>query len=515
MSERWQRELEKLRTVGAPSSMRTRIDAGPTGEGVPPMPGRRQRVVAGMVAFAVFGAAIAFAWGAFGRDGSETRAAEPAPTPGAAVFTFLAHPTEGGANPTGTMTFADESIEAFGTSFCWDFGGGSMCADTIEPEFSDSDFGAVPAGTPVAFDGDARSIDGQVDTAGPFPFDRIRALDTSDAPVLPTEPGRYVIEFTATWSQGGRTFYFPIRIIDASAPKTSSLVATMTAPPDGSVPKLTLTYAGTKEEFFAQAGSWPGVDGFDQPLQVFSIPVAAGSHLLVEGDARNWVVDIKREGAADSEDTDGIAILDIPGTYLLTFKGVWDEGTVGFPVQIEVRDLDTSQEPSPPSPSAGESPSGAPVTVPDVVGMTDQQAMAALSDVGLSWIVAFRAADGELWHVVEMDPPAGSAIASGLEVRLVVATEITPLPRGAEDALACPAVDRVAFGGPHAVVLPAGEAWVRGNTGGIEKTDEVVPATSNGSSALWHVIRDGAVIAVVDDGTLDGVACAGSGVGAA
>jgi hypothetical protein len=513
MPERWQHELEKLRTVGAPSSMRTRIDAGPAGNGVPPMPGRRQRVVAGVVAFAVFGGAIALAWGAFGRSGGGATIAEPGPPQEAAVFTFLAHQTDGGADPTGTMVFGDVTVEAFGTSFCWDFGGGSMCADTIQPEFADADFGIVAAATPIAIEGDAESVEGHVDAAGTASFDRIRPLGTSgNSAALPSEPGRYVIEFDVTWSQGERSFFFPIRIVDASAPDPSILVATMSAPADGSVPGLTLTYGDTTKEFFAQGGSWPGFAAYDDSRQVFPVAIAPGTSLRIEGNVRNWVVDVRRDDAPESQDfgsTDGDPIpLGEPGDYLFTFKGVWAEGTVAFPVQIMVRDMATAPSPNEPStPSSG--------TLPDLVGMTDQNAMKTLDDLGLAWLVAYRAVDGERWRVVEMNPPAGSAITKGLEVRLVVATEITPLPAGAEDILACPAAEHVAFGGPHAVILPLGEAFIRGNTGGIERTDDVTQISSDWSSELWQVIRDGAVIAIVDYRTLDGVACAGSGVAGA
>jgi hypothetical protein len=514
MPERWQQELEKLRTVGAPSTMRMRIDAGPTGDGEPPMPRRRQRIVAGVVAFAVFGGAIAFAWGAFGRSGNGTTIAEPGPARGAAVFTFAAHPTEGGANPTGTMTFDGQTVEAFGSSFCWDFGGGSMCADTIEPEFAASDFGSVPVGTTIAIEGDADSVEGHLDAGGPFPFDRIRSLDTSgDAAVLPTQAGRYIIEFDAAWSQGSRTFYFPIRIVDvASAP---ALVATLNAPLDGSTPGLSLSYGDFHKDFFAQGGSWPGLGAYDDIGQVFPAPLPSGAELRVDGDAQNVMAEIRSElslgpSISDLDLRNRVAALpDRPGRYLLTIKASWQQGTVVFPVTITIKTSADLPVVSPP-----EVPSATPA-LPDLVGMTDQQAMKTLAGLGLTWLVAYRAVDGEQWRVVEMDPPPGSEITNSLEVRLVVATQITPLPAGAEDALGCPVADRVAFGGPHAVLLPAGEAFVRGNTGGIEKSDEVVQASSDGSSQLWHVIRDGEVIAVIDDQTLDGVACAGSGVGAA
>jgi hypothetical protein len=62
MTERWQNELKKLRSLEAPDELRERVDPGPRGEGLPPT---RQRVLAGVVAFAVFAGAGAFVWRSF------------------------------------------------------------------------------------------------------------------------------------------------------------------------------------------------------------------------------------------------------------------------------------------------------------------------------------------------------------------------------------------------------------------------------------------------------------------
>jgi hypothetical protein len=102
-------------------------------------------------------------------------------------------------------------------------------------------------------------------------------------------------------------------------------------------------------------------------------------------------------------------------------------------------------------------------------------------------------------------------------VRVVIATKITLLPEGAADALDCPASDQVAFGGPNLRIMPGGSAYIVGNIDGIELSDEVVQATFGDQEwyGIWHVIRDGQVLAVVDFDSLDGVACRGSGVAGA
>ncbi len=82
MTERWQRELGKLRGVSAPRRVRQRIEEGPHGDRVPPMAGTRQRVLAGLVAFGVFAAAGAFALQAFS---GEAEPVDPGPIEGSAA----------------------------------------------------------------------------------------------------------------------------------------------------------------------------------------------------------------------------------------------------------------------------------------------------------------------------------------------------------------------------------------------------------------------------------------------
>ena len=65
------------------------------------------------------------------------------------------------------------------------------------------------------------------------------------------------------------------------------------------------------------------------------------------------------------------------------------------------------------------------------------------------------------------------------------------------------------------VLLPSGETFIRANVPGIERSDKVVRTTDRDSDeGLWNIVRDGAIIAVIDYGTLDGAACQGSGVAA-
>ena len=155
--------------------------------------------------------------------------------------------------------------------------------------------------------------------------------------------------------------------------------------------------------------------------------------------------------------------------------------------------------------------------VPDLIGLTSNQALQALDAAGLKWVVAFREIDGvEIGNVASTDPVAGTSVDVGSTVRVVVATQITPLPDQAVASLACGVTEVVAFGGPRQVLLPAGETFIRANVPGIERSDKVVRATErDNDEGLWNIVRDGAIIAVVDYGTLDGAACHGTGVAAA
>ena len=66
------------------------------------------------------------------------------------------------------------------------------------------------------------------------------------------------------------------------------------------------------------------------------------------------------------------------------------------------------------------------------------------------------------------------------------------------------------------MLLPSGETFIRANVPGIERSDKVLRATERDSDeGLWNIVRDGAIIAVIDYGTLDGAACQGTGVAAA
>jgi hypothetical protein len=218
---------------------------------------------------------------------------------------------------------------------------------------------------------------------------------------------------------------------------------------------------------------------------------------------------------------DGVSIHRVGGD-----RRLWLWGAHGLNVFVdggEARDAPSRQDlvalvrASGSVPYAPATPSAS-VTVPDLVGLSDQEAMRTLDGLGLSWVLAYRTVDGvDPWHVGSSDPVGGTPVAPGSSVRVLVATTVTPLPAGAADALDCDPLHREAFGGPRARVLPGDSAYIHGNLPGITSRDDVVQVTFEDEPwmGLWHVIRDGSVVAVVDYGSLDGEACQGSGVAGA
>lgn len=162
---------------------------------------------------------------------------------------------------------------------------------------------------------------------------------------------------------------------------------------------------------------------------------------------------------------------------------------------------------------------GATVPVPDVVDFLDQGAYRELGAAGLLWDVVLEdAPDQKQWRVLRTEPPAGDAVAPNTVVRLVISTEITPPPDFAagDEEWACPIDERIPFGGPHYVTLPSGEAYVR-QIGGYLQGDRILLGMliQGRPWDVWHWLRDGKLVAIVDYGTLDGIACRGSGIAGA
>jgi PASTA domain len=400
--ERWERDLESLRTVTAPRYTRARIDEGPHGEGMPPSPRRGQRIVVVVVAFAVFGAAAAFVAATFRR---QTPSTPVAPDPATAVMVHLSSDD----GPSARLEFETQTAEPQVGSYCWAEGASTACADTSLTPFEPERFVTVPSGTPVVVDGDP-ALDGSVVTIarGTDPSEVILGHELA-RPITDIEDpdGRYILIVRGSWPQGEVEFFFPIEIVasTSSTPsrEVSVLTASLEAPSDGSMPGLVITYRGSTHTFFAQDGRWPGVDLFPMPLQLFDASIDPGTTIAIESDAgrvdgRLFIADRDQRETGESIPLDlssgTTSLPDDPGYYRLTLVGTWPRGSAGFSVGITIG-----------TPPSDWPPAASVATVPDVVGLTQSQAVARLTDAGFV-SVSVASPAGQTGGVVSAQDPA-------------------------------------------------------------------------------------------------------------
>ena len=243
--------LRSLDRIDPPDVWHRATRLEPIGDVPPaPQPTWQRRVAAGTVAFAVFAGAIALAMGAFGRNDDPPLVA--APSSDAAVITLEASEQE----PRAVLELDGAETEGDGSSFCWTSANVGTCVDVAAVTYRAADFVAIPAGTSVTVEGDARTVDlstarwigGEV-AGEPTPI--------PDPPAMPSEPGRYVLTVAATWPQGDRSFTFPVEIEAAgpsatpepSIPADAPIVVTTPTPGDEITAPVTI--AGTADVFEA------------------------------------------------------------------------------------------------------------------------------------------------------------------------------------------------------------------------------------------------------------------------
>jgi hypothetical protein len=199
----------------------------------------------------------------------------------------------------------------------------------------------------------------------------------------------------------------------------SQLVATLNAPADGSMPDLVLSYDGRTESFFAADGKWPGVEGFPQPIQIFTVSIDPGAMIAVDSDAdrlegRLFVADRDQRltgGSFPLNVSSGTGALpDDAGYFRLTLVGTWARGSAGFSVGMMIGRPTGS--PSPPPVTEG--------VVPDVVGLDERDAIVALKEAGFVAVGVFAPANLPGGVVISSDPPAGAHVDVETTVTLTV-----------------------------------------------------------------------------------------------
>ena len=355
MPERWQREVEKLRGEEMPPGIRERAERGPQRE--LPHDGR-QRLVAGLVAFAVFIAAGAFAWRAFDGDG----AAEPAVDQRRAVVVELS------ADPfAATVRYGGTEQRGIQNGSSWETPDGINGSGGPYAIVFDS-YLRVPAGAPITIRSDATELSVALEAHGgnmPGPA-RTVALNAGSG-TLPTSFGQYAMQVTGHWDRGFATFAFGVQIVP---PGDDEVVIALSGTKDG--PTATVTSGGRTQEGALGSYDWcstvehsnvqegagevasdAGVDGTDtcNGLDVFGLPRASGylsvpggasivsagdgllTHLLIRTTAPHGDI-----GTIVSE-TDGTDARtpDAPGRYVVVVSGSWgDRGGGEFFFGIEV-----------------------------------------------------------------------------------------------------------------------------------------------------------------------------------
>ncbi|HEV8563884.1 MAG TPA: hypothetical protein VGR41_03120, partial [Actinomycetota bacterium] len=200
MTKRWERQLRALNDVPAPlERIRDRASRGPAGDGGIDLPPGRQRVVAGVVAFAVFAAVGAFAWRAFDL-------AVPSPTVGTATndLPVLSVRFESAGfiddAPDASHRRVDTAI-VYGDAHEESFTSTTPDDAMVEWVGVDSVTQFVPG--PTAESAVAISADGQdprvlLGAPDDWPnFDRFDRIDR-----LPSTPGDYVLLFAADYPEG-------------------------------------------------------------------------------------------------------------------------------------------------------------------------------------------------------------------------------------------------------------------------------------------------------------------------
>lgn len=224
MTERWQKQLGKLRAVEPPADSWQRTETRPpSGDGFPPP---RQRIVAGIVAFGVFAAAGAFGWTAFRPSGSTTGDAE-----GQAVQLEVRLQAAGswtdGHKSSATMTVDGQpvAVRSGGERYTVSDVSGEVMVDPVE--FVDTEYVVLDPGSSMSVSHDADRVEAAVvadakDKAG-MPVDLADSTPFGEVPA-----GRWLLRIDARWQEGqigwvgngwrlDARYFFPIELTAPSA----------------------------------------------------------------------------------------------------------------------------------------------------------------------------------------------------------------------------------------------------------------------------------------------------------
>jgi hypothetical protein len=217
MTERWERELKKLRQAEPTDDVWARAQRGPSGGD--PLPPRRQRVVAGVVAMGVFLAAGAFGWNAL----REHPGSGPA---GAASTATIRYTLPGPAEPViARLNVQDATTAAPGPWMHLSYGGREQDVPAQElANWSGPSQGTnailygfsakIPLGSTLRFEGDATTVTAEIQNdwhGGDHVYVPLPITDGSaDLP----GPGSFVLRVVGSWDAGTAGFTVRIDVYD-------------------------------------------------------------------------------------------------------------------------------------------------------------------------------------------------------------------------------------------------------------------------------------------------------------
>jgi hypothetical protein len=311
MTERWETEIRKLRTVEPGSELGARFEEGPLGEPAPPT---RQRVVAAVTALALFLGAGVFAVRVLG-PGSEP--APPAAAGDEASLVLELSSNEG--EPAATLGYADQEQDGTREGYRWCVGGECVAgiADFVRypPVF---ELLVVPPSTPIEVAGD-----GSVERLRISTLDDESISESGGPTSVPGSNGTYVVQVDATWAGdpgGSANFFFGVQTLDS--PASAPDVLRVECGPGYTVTDTAVVRTqadGLHVEVSGAEGivAYNVVGGADEPEAAIvgsSVP-AAGDNVMVIPPGEWEFACRERGGQDDTDPTASFELVDPDGNY--------------------------------------------------------------------------------------------------------------------------------------------------------------------------------------------------------
>ena len=517
MTERWQKQLQKLREIEPPADGWQRAETrDPSGDGLPPP---RQRVVAGIVAFAVFAAAGLLLVRTFDRDRA-SRLSRDTPAGTSHLVVTTAAPDDRDEISFGSITLTIDGVTTAGvggSAGTTPLGEGGEAPEgypnhTLEP----ADFVPLAAGSTLGIRGDADIVETTVSVGKDLEHPEVVGDNPNILPTLP--PGYYVLRIEARWTsqttETWKSLYFPIELaptegvpsdvlrIRCDREGTTTVLTPFVAAQVDGVRVVVLPVGTAQPVAFREPGSDSSFGGtISADGESHSLPIAPGPIEVecgpdvsgFEGAARFEVVDpaghwadtvpaCDETGTSEVVGYDGGAVewIDEPAAIRGILRGVLPEDRVMQPLYGRDR-LDRW------------------------LIVRDGDVVAVLNYFPVTDVTDPRG--GGLGRVTG-DVCRSSGIAGTVPPR-------DPDEDGVD--LDCRAESQVAFRHHDGYLLPAGEAFVRANVPGIRSTDELVPPVEGGGDdglhGVWKVMREGKAVASINYPAVDGITCRFNAIG--